>query len=229
MTKYEWETALKKNICRLPDDEIKRVMEYYDELFADNIERGKFETAIINEFGNPVDVAEKILSEYDGELKTETEEKKSDSIFEGHADNGSTTAVAQEKAEKSSKNIEIVDEKDNGSKGKVERLFVFVVLNVLTGFTFFILFAVVWIVFVVFVIVGASVAAGGALSAVLSFGVLFNGFFGSGLAQIGLGIACAGIGIMLVVAAVKVAKPMCDLTRKCFDGIMKWLEGKRGA
>ena len=68
MTKYEWETELKKNIHRLPADEIKRVMEYYGELFEDHIERGKTESQIINEFGNPVDVADKILSEYDGEL-----------------------------------------------------------------------------------------------------------------------------------------------------------------
>ena len=35
MTKYEFETELKKKISRLPADEIKRVIEYYGELFED--------------------------------------------------------------------------------------------------------------------------------------------------------------------------------------------------
>jgi len=64
VTKYEWETELKKNIHRLPSDEINRVLEYYDELFADKIERGYGETEIIAQFGNPADVAYKIISEY---------------------------------------------------------------------------------------------------------------------------------------------------------------------
>ena len=79
MTKYEWETELKKNIHRLPDDEIARVMEYYGELFADMIERGKKETEIISEFGNPVDVADiryavyqnRVLSIHTGEESIE--------------------------------------------------------------------------------------------------------------------------------------------------------------
>ncbi len=66
MTKYEWESELKKNIHRLPVDEISRIMEYYDELFADKIERGYNECEIIGQFGNPVDVADKILADYEG-------------------------------------------------------------------------------------------------------------------------------------------------------------------
>lgn len=69
MTKYEWESELRKNIHRLPDEEIRKVLEYYGELFADKAERGLSETEIVAQFGNPVDVADKILSEYEGELK----------------------------------------------------------------------------------------------------------------------------------------------------------------
>lgn len=236
MTKYEWETALKKNICRLPDDEIGRVMEYYDELFEDYIERGKTETAIINEFGNPVDVAEKILSEYDGEFKSETVEKKPDSVFEGHADNVVFNVVEHENTEDSGKNCETVEQKDGADNEqkrsdttKAERAIVFIVLNVLTGFTFFVLFAVVWIVFAVFVMTGASLAVGGGGAVVISFGVMCNGYAGSGVAQLGMGLVCIGIGIALTIAAVKVVKPIAAFTRKCFNGITKWLVGKRGA
>lgn len=72
MTKYEWESELKKNVHRLPAEEIRKILEYYDEIFADKIERGLSESEIVRQFGNPVDVADKILSEYDGELKDES-------------------------------------------------------------------------------------------------------------------------------------------------------------
>ncbi|MCX4314104.1 MAG: hypothetical protein OSJ83_09675, partial [Clostridia bacterium] len=71
-------------IRRLPDDEIKRVTDYYGELFADKAERGESEREIINEFGNPVDVADKILSEYDGEIKPQ--DVGGDGIFPELAD-----------------------------------------------------------------------------------------------------------------------------------------------
>lgn len=72
MTKYEWESELKKNVHRLPAEEIRKILEYYDEIFADKIERGLGESEIVSQFGNPVDVADKILSEYDGEFRDET-------------------------------------------------------------------------------------------------------------------------------------------------------------
>lgn len=64
MTKYEWETELKKAMHELPSDEQKKVLEYYDELFFDRAEGGMSEKAIIAEFGNPIDVAFKIIGEY---------------------------------------------------------------------------------------------------------------------------------------------------------------------
>lgn len=65
MTKYEWESELKRNIHRLPKSEQDRALEFYNELFEDRIESGWTETQIIAEFGNPCDVADKILAEYD--------------------------------------------------------------------------------------------------------------------------------------------------------------------
>ena len=67
MTRIEWENELKKNMKGLPESEQTRVLEYYNEMFADGIEFGKSEKQLIAEFGNPSDVAYKILSEYDGE------------------------------------------------------------------------------------------------------------------------------------------------------------------
>lgn len=67
MTKYEWENELRKNIQRLPKIEQDRIFEYYSELFQDKIESGMTETKTIEEFGNPFDVAMRIVAEYEDE------------------------------------------------------------------------------------------------------------------------------------------------------------------
>lgn len=76
MTKYEWERQLKKGISNLPKSEQQRVLDYYNELFADKIDAGMREQYIIAEFGNPYDVANKILVDYytDGKGSAEAEE-----------------------------------------------------------------------------------------------------------------------------------------------------------
>lgn len=73
MTKYEWERQLKKGISSLPKSEQQRALDYYNELFADKIDAGMREQYIIAEFGNPYDVANKILTDYYTEGK-KTEE-----------------------------------------------------------------------------------------------------------------------------------------------------------
>lgn len=64
MTKFEWERQLKKGISGLPKSEQRRVLEYYNELFSDKIDAGMREQEIIAEFGNPYDVANKLLVDY---------------------------------------------------------------------------------------------------------------------------------------------------------------------
>lgn len=76
MTKYEWETELKKCMTRLPKAEQDRVLAYYNELFADRADDGMSEKQIINEFGNPVDVAFKIMTEYGMDERAPDDERK---------------------------------------------------------------------------------------------------------------------------------------------------------
>lgn len=64
MTKYEWDSELKRHIAGLPKEEQTKALEFYNELFEDKIESGYKEKRIIAEFGNPRDVADKILEEY---------------------------------------------------------------------------------------------------------------------------------------------------------------------
>lgn len=69
MTKYEWDRQLKKGISSLPAGEQRRVLEYYNELFSDKIDAGMKEQEVIAEFGNPYDVANKLIVDYYNEDK----------------------------------------------------------------------------------------------------------------------------------------------------------------
>jgi len=66
MTKYEWEKELRKNLKRLPDTEVVRALDYYNEAFFDKEESGMSEREIIRSFGNPFDVAYRIVYGFEG-------------------------------------------------------------------------------------------------------------------------------------------------------------------
>lgn len=65
MTKYEWDSELRRNLSGLPLDEQQKAFEFYNELFEDKIEMGMSESAVVREFGNPFDVARRIIGEYE--------------------------------------------------------------------------------------------------------------------------------------------------------------------
>ena len=242
MTKYEWESELKKGIHRLPADELKRVMEYYDELFADMIERGKGECEIIAEFGNPVDVAYKILSEYDGELK-ETEEAVLPPVASAvHGEESAAPVQKNEQTESMPPVSEIPlvkeespspvraqkkSEESGGLHG--DRLVLFIVLNVLTGFAFFIVAGAVWIVLGALMVSGVAMAVGGVAATAVSFMPMFDGYMASGAAQLGIGVALSGAGILLAAIMVWEIKVSAKLTAGFFRGLKNWLTAKRRA
>lgn len=64
MTRREWEDELIKYLSDLPKSECDRVLEYYEELYEDKRELNIKPQNIISEFGNPLDVATKILDDY---------------------------------------------------------------------------------------------------------------------------------------------------------------------
>lgn len=254
MTKYEWETELKKNIHRLPPDEIKRVMEYYGELFDDYAERGKSETEIVFEFGNPVDVADKILSEYvseNGELpddaprtvapptpaERETSESERQKTVPPPVDppkqsEPEISKIAVERDEPvinaGAGSEQPATQSDTARSDKSAlRVAVFVLLNIATGFAFFIAAGVLWIVIGALAASGAALAAGGAYTVATSIGVAAVSSAGSGIAQIGMGIAAIGIGIALTVLSVKLIKLCAQLTKKLFIGLRDWLTARK--
>ncbi len=231
MTKYEWETELKKNIHRLPADEIARVLEYYDELFADKIERGYGETEIISQFGNPADVADKIISDYDGE----TEERKHETVpvyspskareeearaVETGAEEPKAETEKDEKPQKEKKTVR----KTNGS-----RLALFLVANVLTAFALFIVIGSLWIVAGTVIIAGFACIGGGVLEAIFSVISVFRGFAGAGFAQCGVCLAAVGIGVIIVSASGNILKFMFACTKKLFTAIHNWIRPAEAA
>ncbi|MDE6201358.1 MAG: DUF1700 domain-containing protein [Clostridiales bacterium] len=237
MTKYEWEHELKKNIHRLPADEIARVLDYYNEMFEDNIERGKSEREIIREFGNPVDVADKILSEYDGELlpidehATSTPEKQinrdkpTDSdIFDGHVNNKCDDTIAdksvKDNVEQKKNEQNEYDKLDEVDKRNV-KVSLFLVFNIVTGFAFVVVAAVLWIVLAAFTVAGVGMGLGGVYAMIVSFGPMFTGGFGAGLAQLGIGIALVGLGVIVVVSCIKLIRLYGKTTKTVFNGIFK--------
>ena len=242
MTKYEWEHELKKNIHRLPGDEIARVLDYYNEMFEDNIERGKTEREIIREFGNPVDVADKILSEYDGELlpedgristpfdtphsenRGEAESPVHDEIFEGHGGtldrSGEDSTVKGDSLEQ--KSSEVDGDRDLSEREKRDiKVTLFVVLNVITGFALVVFAAILWVVLLSLTVAGGGMGIGGAYTVIVSFGPMFTGALGAGLAQLGMGISAIGLGVLFIVCCIKLMRVYGRVTKKIFNGIFK--------
>lgn len=236
MTKYEWETELKRNIHRLPDDEIKRVMEYYGELFDDKAERGESEREIIFEFGNPVDVADKILSEYDGELKNDIERgvpvppiAKGEGVAPSNADAPRETvapkrrSITVENTSARSGGDGAGTRKSASGTSRGMRVLLFVLINVLTCFAFFICFAAIWIVLGSLTVAGGAMSLGGVAATVVSCGALFCGHIGAGLAQLGMSVALIGIGILMTIVLIKSIILFGRITKRTFVSIKNWL------
>lgn len=220
MTKYEWESELKKSIHRLPADEIKRVVEYYDELFYDKVERGFSEKEIIAEFGNPVDVADKILSEFDDNAAAATGVPIPD--MKKDAGNMKAEAAKAEKAAPSSAANETsksVDKPTDGGKTERQllggRLAVFVVFAIIFGGIFAGVAVALWSVVFAVGVSGVACTAAGAACVIPSVIQMANGF-GAGLAQAGICLIACGVGILLIVLTVQLVKAGIFLTKKCF-------------
>lgn len=63
MTYIQWRDELEGQLKSLPDEERQKVFSYFSEMYADKRDAGLTESQIINEFGAPYDVAQRILNE----------------------------------------------------------------------------------------------------------------------------------------------------------------------
>lgn len=77
MKQVEWESILLQHLKPLGDEERFQIAEYYREIYADKLEMGATPDAVLAEFGNPEECAQKILQEAGKDVETvDVEESK---------------------------------------------------------------------------------------------------------------------------------------------------------
>ena len=230
MTKYEWEKELKNNLKRIPEAEVARILDYYNELFADKEDEGMSEKEIVRKFGNPFDVAYKILYDYQaGSTMAEVLENEDSAV---HTDPKSKTAPQESRTlYTKSKRQETIPytsyashaeqglsetpdlsqkpqetERRGGTFGFIARLVFFL--------PYMIAMIVLWSLVIGF-------AAGGFGAAVGGVAMVFAGFWyqlgiGVTLAYAGGGIAATGVGLLMLVGTGYFVKFAVKLTQKYF-------------
>lgn len=249
MTKYEWERELEKNLHALPKEERKRVLEYYNELFMDKIESGGTETSVIAEFGNPYDVANRIMSEsvssdvrsdktardavpdyaFIGDEKDMPREKEdAREVF------SSETDAREERHERRRERKEEREERCTDgeeisrSDGVIARIMIFIICCVLFGGA---------VVGVLCGLVGLSAGLiagsggmflGGVIGAV-SAGISMATDLWGGLAYLGINVMIAGVGLMLLPVCIKLVIFLWKLVLKFFKWVVRFLTGKKEA
>lgn len=212
MTKNEWITELKKNTEKLPSEEQNRILEYYEELFSDKTESGMSEEEIINEFGNPRDVAEKLLNESPAE-----EEKTAFPQENIKSGNESSDSRKTEEKPKEEYKPPVCEKK----KHSVGSTLAFITLLLLFGFVGLGILIAVWAVILSIVVVGASAAFAGIVQFFVSF-TLFNAGIGAALAQLGISIFAAGIGFIILANAKSLSQIAIWVSRKIYYIFIGW-------
>ena len=64
MNKQDFLSALRENLCNLPDKDINDYVDYYSEMIDDRIEEGLSEEDAVKDIGTPKEAADKIIGEY---------------------------------------------------------------------------------------------------------------------------------------------------------------------
>jgi len=197
MTKYEWENELTKNLKRLPDIEVSKILDYYNELFFDKADTGLSEKEIIKSFGNPFDVAYKVVYGFEGEetaFKTAPPQDKEE--FAEYPHTGEEFYGHQPSA---------VKRKRKG--GIIARIIFFV--------PFFVIFVTLWSLVISLIAGGLGCAIGGLGIAIWSLFQIGN-HGSSAAANIGLGLVASGVGLILIVFVRAIFKSAIKLTQKYF-------------
>ena len=194
MTKYEWERELKNNLKRVPETEVLRILDYYNELFADKAEEGLNEKEIIRRFGNPFDVAYKILYDYRGVI--------------GSADTGTEVPTPQIPQRPSSSAEQSAARKSSGGGGWLAAKLIFFL-------PYSIVMIVMWSLVVSFAAAGFGSVGAGIVTAFYGFTYLASSV-GSVAAVCGAGLAAFGVGCFMSIFAFAIVKAAVKITQKYF-------------
>lgn len=213
MTRYEWERELKKYIAALPKTEQAKIFDYYGEIFEDKIEAGMQEEQIIREFGNPYDVASRILSDFKIEKEKTEEPDLSDKKEETEKEiNETPTVNAPEKKETSAFSRFIL----------AAVLFIFVglpALAVLAGLAF---------CGVALLVSAVALILGGIFDFFYFVAMLgMYGYSGAYLAHLGIGLMITATGFLLSPLFLFLTKKLFMLCGKIFIKTGNYISNKR--
>ncbi|MDR3292617.1 MAG: DUF1700 domain-containing protein [Clostridiales bacterium] len=214
MKKSKFEKKLFKKLGSLPKAEKIKIIEYYNELYLDQKELGKSDEEIIAEWGNPSDIAFKVLNEDANEI--ELSEKVLNGIAESKSDKDETETPFKgdngEKGRQNKKTVQKPSYRSNGGKtsmenGKRETKCISIFKSKIFWIVYFAGFyvtipltiALVSVALALAISLFATVAAlivGGAGSSVVGIITMFYSLndglltFGAGLIALGAGLLC---------------------------------------
>lgn len=199
MRKDEFLGLLRKELSGLPDEDIQKSLDYYGEMISDRMEDGIDEEAAVEAVGKPSDAAESILSEIPLPklIKKKITPKRSLRAWE----------------------------------------IVFLIIGSPLWLTILIvaavivlsIYIVIWSLVLVMYAVTLALAAG-LLAGLASVVFPFFGDFGSeiipGIAQLGIGVFCGGLSILMFFASNYSARMAAILGKKILLGIKRCFIGK---
>lgn len=198
MTYNKWVKTFKKRLSPLPQAERRRALEYYGELYGDKLDAGANEAQIVRGFGDPKAAADRIVAEYRADFAA--------APGSAGAGNSVRRATAGDTAARAF---------------AAALLFLFVGLPVLA---------------VIFCLAAAGAALFLAGFAVLLAGIAYSLYFvvqlcmygGMGyVAQLGIGLAAAGIGALLIPLFLYCTKWLFIACGKIFVWTGRIVRGKR--
>lgn len=189
MTWSEWEKRFFKGLTSLSDDERLEIVAYYREMYGDKLEAGISEAEILAEFGEPELCARKILEEGTettvSDKENETPQKEVDAPLPPPIVSEAPSAPKKE------------DVNAAQSGESVASVVGMVVLTLL------LILPLAIVALAVIISFGAACVSGGVAALaglVYIFFLPFAGLTGAGVvANIGIGIATIGVGILLFV------------------------------
>jgi len=235
MTKYEWENELAKNLKRLPEAESARILDYYNELFLDKADTGLSEKEIIKSFGNPFDVAYKVVYgfEEEGGIKMQEQPQQDYSPMSklNEPIGTSTTDIPNYQPAPATTNHQppmnsLVDAQDDRNKeahtayyqqptSKKKKRTGGIIARIIFFIPFFVIFITLWTLVISLIASGIGASIGGIGIAVLSL-FLISSQGVPAVAAIGLGLVSSGIGLLLIVFVRAIFKGTLRMTQKYF-------------
>ena len=204
MNKAEFLTDLRTRLEGLPEEEIKKSVDFYGEMIADRMDDGLSEEEAVAALGDIKDITGRILA--DVPLGKIVKEK-----------------VKKVQSRRGLKPWEIV----LLVLGSPVWLPVTLSLAIVEVLLFLVFYLVFWIIILVFYLVDLCIALGGVAGIVYGIALMVKGMAAQGLMILGGGIFCGGLSIPFFFFCNIVAKGMINLSRMITRGIKSLFVGRR--